>query len=71
MNFHPKIVLIYALLSLKRRESNLRAFLIQKLEFCPSFRPSNARIFAKKELGNWDPNFNKIGTLCNPKRDSN
>ena len=48
MNSHPKIVLIYALLSLKRRESNLRAFLIQKLEFRPSFRPSNARIFAKK-----------------------
>ena len=23
-------------------------FLIQKLKFCPSFRPSNARIFAKK-----------------------
>ena len=49
MNFHPKIVLIYALLSLKRRESNLRAFLLQKLEFCPSFRPSNACIFAKKK----------------------
>ena len=48
MNFHPKIVLIYALLSLKRRESNLRAFLMQKLEFCHSFRPSNAHIFAKK-----------------------
>jgi hypothetical protein len=48
MNLHPKIVLIYALLSLKRRESNLRAFLLQKLEFCPSFRPSNACIFAKK-----------------------
>ena len=48
MNFHPNIVMIYALLSLKCRESNLRAFLILKLEFCPSFRPSNARIFAKK-----------------------
>jgi len=48
MNFHPNIVMIYALLSLKCRESNLRAFLIQKLEFRPSFRPSNARIFAKK-----------------------
>ena len=46
-------------------------FFKEKLEFCPSFRPSNARIFAKRELGNWDPNFNKIGTLCNPKRDSN
>ena len=44
MNFHPKILLIYALLPLKRRELNLHAFLIQKLEFCPS----NARIFAKK-----------------------
>ena len=43
MNFHPKVVLIYALLSSKCHESNLRAFLIQKLEFCPS----NARIFAK------------------------
>ena len=38
MNFHPKIVLIYALLSLQRRQSNLRAFLIQNLNF--------ARIFA-------------------------
>ena len=37
MNFHPKIVLIYALLSLQRRETNLRVFLIQKLEFCPFF----------------------------------
>ena len=48
MNFHPKIVLIYALLSLKCRDSNLRAFLIHKHEFCPSFRPSNACIFPKK-----------------------
>ena len=39
MNFHPKIVLIYALLSLQRRESNLRAFLIQNLNF--------ARLFAR------------------------
>ena len=44
MNFHLKIVLIYALLLLKCRESNLSAFLIQKLEFCLS----NARIFVKK-----------------------
>ena len=48
MNLHQQIVLITSLLLLKRHESNLRAFLIQKLEFCPSFRPSNARIFAKK-----------------------
>ena len=48
MNFHTKIVLICALLSSKCHESNLRAFLIQKLEFCLSFRPSNARFFGKK-----------------------
>ncbi len=24
-----------------------------------------------RNLGAWDPNFNKIGTLCNPKRDPN
>ena len=28
-------------------------------------------ILGTLELGNWDPNFNKIGTLCNPKRDPN
>ena len=33
----------------------------QKLEFCPSFRPSNARIFAKKR-----PSFARlfIGPMC-------
>ena len=39
MDFHPKIVLINALLLLQRRESNLPAFLIQNLNF--------ARIFAR------------------------
>ena len=45
MNFHPRIMLIYALLSLKCRKSYLRAI---KTSICPSFRPSNARIFVKK-----------------------
>ena len=62
MNFHPKIVLIYALLSLKCRKSNLRAFLKQKLEFCPSFCPSNARIFAKK-VPVFRPSFLKYGPV--------
>ena len=39
MNFHPNIVMIYALLSLKCRESNLRAFLYKNLNF--------ARLFAR------------------------
>ena len=48
MNFHQKIVLIYAHLSLKCHELNLRAFLIQKLGFFPSLCLSNARIFVEK-----------------------
>ena len=54
----PKIVLIYALLLLKCRESNLRAFLIHNLNFARLFarltpvfllnkRPSFARLFTK------------------------
>ena len=46
MNFHLKIVLIYAHLSLKCHELNLRAFLIQKLGFFPSLCLSNARLFS-------------------------
>ena len=45
MNFHPRIMLIYAFLSLKCRKSYLRAI---KTSICPSFRPSKARIFVKK-----------------------
>jgi len=58
MNFYPNIVFIYVLLSLKCCESNLRTFLIQKLECCPSFCPSNARIFGKKV-----PVFSQIWAL--------
>ena len=54
----PKIVLIYAVLLLKCRESNLRAFLIHNLNFARLFarltpvfllkkRPSFARLFTK------------------------
>ena len=55
MDFHPKIVLIYALLSLQRRESNLRAFLIQNFNFArlfarltPVFLLNKAPVFYKK-----------------------
>jgi len=40
-------VLIYPFLSPKCRELHLRVFFKQKLEFFPSARLSNARIFAK------------------------
>ena len=58
MNFHPKIVLIYALLSLKMSRVEFARFLIQKLKFCRLFarltpvfllkkRPSFAHRFTK------------------------
>ena len=67
MNFHPRIMLIYALLSLKCRKLYLRAI---KTSICPSFRPSNARIFVKKHpsFARLFPNMGpseELGTLQN------
>ena len=64
MNFHPRIMLIYAFLSLKCRKSYLRAM---KTSICPSFcpyfclkkHPSFARLFL-----NMGPS-EELGTLQN------
>jgi len=58
MNFHPKIVLIYALLSLQRRESNLRAFLIQNLNFARLFARLTP-VFLLKKAPVFRPSFTK------------
>ena len=59
MNFHPRIMLIYALFLLKCRKSYLRAI---KTSICPSFRPPNARIFVKK-VPVFRPSFSKYGPV--------
>ena len=58
MNFHPNIVMIYALLSLKCRESNLRAFLYKNLNFARLFARLTP-VFLLKNASVFRPSFTK------------
>ena len=62
MNFHPNIVMIYALLSLKCRESNLRAFLYKNLNFARLFARLTPVFFAKKKR----PSFARLLPKMSP-----